>query len=97
MAISKNVMLAKMEITEKDGHRVEHQITFVKQDGSLREMRCMNHVKNPQGNHEKAEGTKFKFNLKEKGALLLHDIDLDRPRTVLVERILFFNGEPVLH
>jgi len=89
-------MLAKMEITESDGHPVEHEIVFVKKDGSLRKMRAMNHVKNPQGNHEKAAGTKFKFNLKEKGAVLLMDVDLDQSRTVLIDSILYFNGMEVI-
>lgn len=90
-------MLAQMEITEKDGHRVEHLIKFVKADGSIRLMRCMNHVKNPQSNEPKAEGSRFKFNLKQKNALLLWDVDLEKPRTVLVDSILYFNDQAVIH
>ncbi len=97
MEISRNVMLAQMEITEKDGQRVVHNLVFCKADGSLRKMRAMNHVKNPQGNHERSEGTRFKYNLKEKSALLLYDVEKEKPRTVLIDSILYFNGMEVRH
>ena len=86
-----------MEITEQDGKPVEHSITFCKADGSLRKMRAMNHVKHRHGNHERSESSGFKFNLKEKGALLLYDVDLEKPRTVLVDSILYFNDMEVIH
>lgn len=96
MEVSKNLMLAKMEITEQDGKPVVHDIVFVKEDGSQRKMRAMNHINHRQGNHEKAKGSPFKFNLKEKGALLLYDVDLEKPRTVQVDTIISFNGMQVM-
>ena len=90
-------MLSRMEITEQDGKPVVHELVFCKADGSLRRMKAMNHVKHPHGNHEKAEGSRFKYNLKERGALLFHDMEKDEPRTVLVDSILYFNGMEVRH
>lgn len=97
MEISRNVMLAKMEITEQDGKPVEHHITFCKADGSLRKMRAMNHVRHPHGNHERSEGSRFKYNLKEKGVLLLQDVDREEPRAVSIDSILYFNDMEVIH
>ena len=96
MKDSKKVILAKIEITEQDGKPVEYHIGFCKADGSLRKMCIMNHVKHKQGNDERSEGARFKYNLKEKNALLLFNADLELSQVIYVDKILFLNGKSFL-
>ena len=94
-AISINIALARMEQTVVDGEPVTFSIEFIKEDGSIRKMRAQKHVKLPGASG--AGGSKFKYRLKNKHAVLLFDTEIEKYRTVLIDRITKFNEMEVKH
>ncbi len=95
--ISIGVVLARMEITHDAGGPVSFDIEFIKDDGTIRIMTAQNHVKHGKNGGGTGEKSKFKYHLKENGTVLLYDVDLGKPRTVRIDRIMRFNREKVIH
>jgi len=96
--ISINVALARMEQTvTEEGKPVYFTIEFIKEDGSIRKMRAQKHVKFPSAETGKSEKSKFKYNLKTKGTILLYDAEIKKYRAVRIDRIIKFNELNVLH
>jgi hypothetical protein len=97
-AISINVALARMEQTvTEDGRPVYFHIEFIKEDGSIRTMRAQKHVKHPSVEPGVQAPSKFRYNLKSKGSILLYDADIQAYRAVRIDRIIKFNDLNVLH
>ncbi len=90
-------MLARMEITHEEGRPVSFSITFIKENGRTREMVAQNHVKHGAITKQPEEKSKFRFNLKKAGTILLFDTKANGYRTVRIDRILTFNGLEVIH
>lgn len=67
-------------------------IRFITTDGRLRTMTARKNVKSPKqqliGDHQPRG--KFKFNLKRHGTMLVHDLAIDKPRSVKVANICHF-------
>lgn len=95
--VSVAVMLARLEITYNADGPVTFDIIFIKADGSIRKMKAQNHVKHAAISSAPVETTNFKYNLKEKGTVLLYDLDKQEHRAVKIDRIVFFNGLKVQH
>jgi len=96
--ISINVALARMEQTVSgDGKPVYFTIEFIKDDGSIRKMKAQKHVKFPAAETGKDEKSNFKYNLKNKGSILLYDTEAKGYRTIKIDRIIKFNDSNVLH
>lgn len=75
----------------------EYGIRFITQDGRLRTMRARKNVKSPKqelvnGKGQTQERGKFKYHLKRNGAILLHDLDIDKARTIKVATICGFRN-----
>jgi hypothetical protein len=84
-----------MEQTVIDGQPQSFTIEFVKEDGSLRAMRAQKHVKFPSSKPN--EKSKFKYNLKSKGNILLYDLEENAYRSVKIDSILTYNSLEVIH
>ena len=88
-------------IDEHDNAVKEYGIRFITSDGRLRTMRARKNIKAPKQELSQApqERGKFKYNLKRNGVMLLHDLDLDEPRTVKVATMFAFRNfnEKVWH
>jgi hypothetical protein len=96
--ISINVALARMDQTvDADGQPVYFTIEFIKEDGSIRKMRAQKHVKYPSAETGDSEKSKFKYNLKSKGTILLYDTELKDYRSIRIDRIIKYNDLNVLH
>jgi len=96
--ISINVALARMDQTvDADGQPVYFTIEFIKEDGSIRKMRAQKHVRYPSTEMDQSEGSKFKYNLKQKRTILLYDTEKKDYRAIKIDRIIKFNDLNVLH
>ncbi len=72
----------------------EYTIRFITGDGRLRTMRCRKNVQNPKQQLRAPLPHKSKslFNLKRHGTMLVHDLDIDEPRTVKVATFCHFKN-----
>ena len=96
--ISINVVLSRMQQTvDADGQPVNFTLEFVKDDGSIRFIKAQKHVKYHSFEPGKNENSKFKYNLKNKGSILLYDMELKEYRTVKIDSILKYNNIDVIH
>ncbi len=78
-------------VDERDLTVKEYGIRFITGDGRLRTMRARKNVKSPkQGLVSKQKRGKGLFNLKRNGTMLVHDLDLDKPRTIKVATFCAF-------
>lgn len=70
----------------------QYGIRFITADGRLRTMRARKNVKSPKQKLSKPLQPKGKvmFNLQRNGTMLVHDLDIDDPRTVKVASICAF-------
>ena len=84
------------QTVDQDGQPINFTIEFVKEDGSIRRMRAQKHVKYPSSGSVN-EKSNFKYNLKNKGIILLYDLDEKDYRAVKVDSILKYNGIDVNH
>lgn len=72
----------------------EFTLRFFTGDGRLRTMRCRKNVKSPKQQLRGPLPAKSRslFNLKKHGTMLVHDLDIDQPRTVKVATITHFKN-----
>ncbi len=70
----------------------EYCIRFFTAEGKLRTMRARKNVKAPQQRLSKPLDNRggITWSLKRNGTILLHDLDVDSPRTVRVATIIAF-------
>lgn len=88
--------LDRINITHEGGKPVNFSISFVKDDGSIRNIKCARkNVKHP--GQKSNSGGKLNYNLKSKGVLLVHDEDMNEFRSIKISRVIEFNGEKVFH
>lgn len=94
MAIDIGTVLNKFDDTydELDFKVKAYGIRFITADGRVRTMRARKNVKSPQQQLRAPlqERGKQMFNLKLHGTMLVHDLDIDEPRTVKVATIFGF-------
>lgn len=72
----------------------DYGIRFITHEGRLRTMQCRKNVKAPQQQLRGPLPAKSRsmFNLKKHGTMLVHDLDIDKPRTVKVATIVQFKN-----
>jgi len=70
----------------------EYGIRFITSDGRVRTMRCRKNVTTPKVKLRKPLSStgRTMFHLKRNGTMLVHDLDIDQPRTVKVFSISHF-------
>jgi len=94
MQIDIGSVLRKFDDTydEVDMNVKEYGIRLITTDGRLRTMRCRKNVIAPKMQLRKPIDAKGKtmFNLKRNGTMLVHDLDIDEPRSVKVFAISHF-------
>jgi hypothetical protein len=103
--ISISIALSRINITYDENNRpVVFSVKFVKDDGSIRTIekarKSVKHATIGGGRSERAPG-KFKYNLKERGVIMLYDTQAKEKnkqfRSVKISSIIEFNGQPVHH
>jgi hypothetical protein len=98
MAIGIAQVLAQIDLSAIQG---SFSITFVKEKGELRTIKRAQKGHKPNYAAAPTEGSKFKYRIKEKGVVIVGDLDAlsekDRFRTIKISRIIKFNNIPVHH
>jgi hypothetical protein len=79
-------------VDERDLTVKDYGIKFITADGRLRTMRARKNIKNPkrQLNKSPQERGRVMYNLQRHGTMLVHDLAIDKPRSVKVSTICFF-------
>ena len=100
--ISIAAVLSLIDTSVMDGVQTPFTLEFVKEDGSIGKIvRAVRSHKASDQNHPQLEGSRFKYSVKEREVVMLHNLDGDNPRTryraVKFRKIIRFNGIPVIH
>lgn len=94
--ISIRQALAEMDITYEDGLPKSFSIEYWREDGTPGKMEKATKNEKRPGSGGAAK-TKFKYNVKERGVVLLFNLETNETRAVKITRINKFNGEEVFH
>lgn len=88
-------VLADMEQPEQDGALRTFSIQYVKKNGTVGEkLRCR---KSGQAAGATTESGRFRYNVKQKGVVVLTNLDNNQSFSLIIAYITHFNGVRVWH
>lgn len=96
-AINLKTALALIDISAIPGEERPFSIKFVKANGESRFISKATRTKSRELTAEPVERSNFKYNIREKEILMIHDMDKDRIISVKIRTITHFNGMEVIH
>ncbi|MDJ1468162.1 hypothetical protein [Xanthocytophaga flava] len=111
-SIKLHVVLAEIDQAVRDNKPHEFSLQYIKKDGTAgKKTRVRKSGTNPaKGNQadksistdhvlsdDKEETSNFRYNIKEKGILLLHDVVNDQPFSLKIALLTHYNGIRIKH
>ena len=94
-------VLQKINMSSENGQRKIYEIGFLKANGEFRKLRVTRHSKKGVYESDKSEGTKYNFSQREKGLLLLENVDArnirERTRNIHICLLVTFERIQIHH
>jgi hypothetical protein len=94
-------VLSKINQSNQNGQRKIYEIGFYKANGEFRKLRVTRHARNGVYESDKSEGSKFNYNLRDKGLLIIENVDArntrERTKNIHICLLVSFEGIRIHH